>query len=183
MLSTTPCTPPTTTTTVDVRRGGWLQMGPMGTQGLVRPYTSAPKSSWDLCQPSLHPPPLPTSPKVAHLHDLGHDHHVGALPQGGRSQRSGQRGVCSHFAAIASFHDLSCVCHGPRRVDADGALFGRGAESIRCEKGMPSIVPLLASPSLSSLVASPPHVLVCLQSYLGVCFVREREWIIYRTRL
>ena len=63
MLPTTPCTPPTTTTTVDVRRGGWLQMGPMGTQGLVRPYTSAPKSSWDLCQPPLHPQPLPTSPR------------------------------------------------------------------------------------------------------------------------
>ena len=63
MLPTTPCTPPTTTTTVDVRRGGWLQMGPMGTQDLVRPYTSAPKSSWDLCQPPLHPQPLPTSPR------------------------------------------------------------------------------------------------------------------------
>ena len=63
MLPTTPCTPPTTTTTVDVRRGGWLQMGPMGTQGLVRPYTSAPKSSWDQCYPPLHPQPLPTTPR------------------------------------------------------------------------------------------------------------------------
>ena len=63
MLLTTPCTPPTTTTNVDVRRGDWLQMGPMGTLGLVRPYTSAPKSSWDLCHPPWHPQPLPTSPR------------------------------------------------------------------------------------------------------------------------
>ena len=82
----------------------------------------------------LAPTATSNLPKVAHLHDLGHDHHVGALPQGGRSQRSGQRGICSHFAAFASFHDLSSRVHGPRRVEADGALFGRGAESIRCEK-------------------------------------------------
>ena len=87
---------------------------------------------------SLAPTATSNLPKVAHLHDLGHDHHVGSLPQGGRSQRSGQRGICSHFAAIVSFHDLSCVCHGPRRVEADGALFGRGAESIRCEKCTPT---------------------------------------------
>ena len=62
----------------------------------------------------LAPTTTSNLPKVAHLHNLGHDHHVGSLPQGGRSQRSGQRGICSHFAAIASLHDLSSRVHGPR---------------------------------------------------------------------
>ena len=41
MLPTTPCTPPTTTTTVDVGRGGRLQMGPKGTLGLGPYYSQA----------------------------------------------------------------------------------------------------------------------------------------------
>ena len=91
------------------RRETWWQAAD-GSQGHLRSSETLHKCPQVILGPmlsSLAPTTTPNLPKVALLHHLGHDHHVGALPQGGRPQRSGRRGNSFFSTAIVAFYKNS----------------------------------------------------------------------------